>query len=274
MILTCPECKARYIVSPSALLPHGRTVRCAKCSHSWFEAKPKDDVEVVQPENTAPTSVNEETPEKDISGDQQNVNADETDVKDSETDEDNDFDFPINKPRKRHRPVPKGTNLPALQNQKYGSNKMGWISLAIFVTAIISSFMIFQNNIIAVWPASQKLYMAIGLDEHKPVQLPSSAKSLPIEDRLKIEDITPKRENINNISHLVIEGTVNNITKEQQTIPAIKISLLDANRQNIRDWSFTPKTTHIEPSGSISFTTSLPSPPSAAKDISVTFAKN
>lgn len=36
MILTCPSCRSRYFADPSAIGPHGRTVRCNACSHSWF----------------------------------------------------------------------------------------------------------------------------------------------------------------------------------------------------------------------------------------------
>lgn len=37
MILTCPNCNSRYLVSDTAIPAGGRAVRCAKCKHVWTE---------------------------------------------------------------------------------------------------------------------------------------------------------------------------------------------------------------------------------------------
>lgn len=37
MIVTCPNCRARYAVDPLKIGPSGRTVQCARCTHRWFE---------------------------------------------------------------------------------------------------------------------------------------------------------------------------------------------------------------------------------------------
>ena len=40
MIIACPACTTRYVVPDSAIGVDGRTVRCAKCRHSWFQDGP------------------------------------------------------------------------------------------------------------------------------------------------------------------------------------------------------------------------------------------
>ena len=41
MIIQCPACATRYVVPDTAIGVEGRTVRCAKCRHSWFQDHPE-----------------------------------------------------------------------------------------------------------------------------------------------------------------------------------------------------------------------------------------
>jgi predicted Zn finger-like uncharacterized protein len=41
MIIACPACATRYAVPDDAIGIDGRTVRCAKCRHSWFQEGPE-----------------------------------------------------------------------------------------------------------------------------------------------------------------------------------------------------------------------------------------
>jgi predicted Zn finger-like uncharacterized protein len=54
MIIACPACSTRYAVPDSAIGVDGRTVRCAKCRHSWFQEGPALDAAPAPPPPVAP----------------------------------------------------------------------------------------------------------------------------------------------------------------------------------------------------------------------------
>jgi len=58
MIIACPACGTRYAVPDAAIGSEGRTVRCAKCKHSWFQDPPELDLDrqsAQSPSAPAPT---------------------------------------------------------------------------------------------------------------------------------------------------------------------------------------------------------------------------
>lgn len=61
MIIACPACGTRYAVPDAAIGSEGRTVRCAKCKHSWFQDPPLLDL-VAPAETAAPTPAQAATP--------------------------------------------------------------------------------------------------------------------------------------------------------------------------------------------------------------------
>ena len=49
MIVTCPECAARYRLADDAVPPEGRAMRCAACKHRWYAMAPLDEAQPPPP---------------------------------------------------------------------------------------------------------------------------------------------------------------------------------------------------------------------------------
>lgn len=59
MIIACPACATRYVVPDTAIGVEGRTVRCAKCRHSWYQEGPElaeRPVPIAEPPAPAPVA--------------------------------------------------------------------------------------------------------------------------------------------------------------------------------------------------------------------------
>ena len=56
MLLSCSSCGTRFLVDAAALGPRGRTVRCGRCSHDWFQAPPDDPPPAVEPAPPPPAA--------------------------------------------------------------------------------------------------------------------------------------------------------------------------------------------------------------------------
>jgi len=63
MIIACPACSTRYVVPDSAIGEEGRTVRCAKCRHSWFQEGPVLELEGLAGDGRAATAAAEPAPQ-------------------------------------------------------------------------------------------------------------------------------------------------------------------------------------------------------------------
>jgi predicted Zn finger-like uncharacterized protein len=134
MILTCPNCDTRYSVDGTKFPAAGRTVRCAKCGHSWHQAGETPEPEPVI--ETGPAA----TPEPE---------APAYPVKNSSATRAYAPAASVAEPR-----APLGPRLAVVA---------GWIGLIAVVLLIAVSAVRYRQDIAVIWPQSSGVYSSLGL---------------------------------------------------------------------------------------------------------------
>ena len=242
MILTCPACSTRYTVDAAKFPPAGRTVRCAKCAHSWHEPGPEPEpapAAEMEPEATPVTpmpSAAAPAPEPDeifaaASGTRAYAPA-------------------------AHTPDEK----PKSQAMQTAAVVAGWLGLIAVVLLIGYSAVRYRQDIASVWPQSAGVYSGIGL--------PVTASGIDF------RDVAYRRETEDGQTVLVVTGQIVNTAKRELPVPqSVRVGLNDADNRELYHWTFKPDAATLQPGATLPFRTRLSSPPPGARFAVVTFAK-
>ncbi len=157
MRIVCPDCRAAYEVPEQRLAP-GKAVRCARCGHEWapVAAAPIAVPEAaVLPPAAAPAVVPPPPPLP-------------PEVPAPVLDEPKLFAAPrlaAYRPRNvdsvdDERPPPRNDDLPPPRDSGV---MLGWVASLVVLVALGWAGFAFRVAIMAAWPPSQRLYVALGL---------------------------------------------------------------------------------------------------------------
>jgi predicted Zn finger-like uncharacterized protein len=164
-------------------------------------------------------------------------------------------------PPPRLRPLPTGSNLPALNRPpERNSGLVGWLVLIVVVLVIGAGGWFGRTSIVALWPPAAELYALLGV----PVQRPDPLG-------LRIEGVHSSTTTEGSTTVLVVTGQINNPTHDVKPVPKIRVGLRNAERQEIYHWVFAADDSQLAPEGKLAFTTKLPGPPAEARDLTVDF---
>lgn len=255
MIISCPECAAKFLVDAAALGATGRMVRCGKCAHTWPETPPETvsaDMDVVADDDPQPSPDQDPAPEIDGEGD---LDSDPPFDPDSEPDQDQD---PDSAGRDGYRAgIRRG--VPALQRKRKSIvARITWALLILLILGSAGGGVFFQNQIIKAWPAAKRLYDMAGLIRE------------PLGIGLNLVNVKFSQQGKKG-GGLLVEGEVENISNHVLDVPGLRATLFDKEKKAVQHWPFKAPLPRLLPGENVKFKTIIKNPAKGAARIEIDF---
>ena len=226
MILVCPACDTRYAVPDSAIGADGRTVRCARCRHSWFQSGSDLDLETLEEQASAASETGPRQPWHDVPPIESND--------DSEDDSAGRSQFAAEPPfRPRRNPL-----------------KMWGMAASLFAAISV-------GTIAAVSYA--------GLPDWVPVSRPTFAANEPdlvLEFPASQQD---RRTLPDGSEYFGVAGEIKNVGHETKTVPPVLIVLYDSRNRKVYNWEILPRQGRLQPGETLSINEAITDLPKSAK---------
>ena len=285
MQIHCPTCATSYMIEPASLGAAGRTVRCSRCSTTWFAAAPAAVAPpavvaeaIAEPAGAqaapapAPTpshATGDFGPEPDPPvGDV--PQADTAAI--AETAPTIVVEAPPLVPPAGHEPLPgdaaaaaeaadiesfaaRRERLQARRRNRQRTSRWAALFLVLFAgnVALIGA----RQEVVRYLPQTASLFSAIGL----PVNL----------RQLNFETVRIARESEDGKPVLVVDGAIVSASAKPVEVPRLRFAARNPAGQEIYSWTMQPERKVLLPGETISFRSRLVSPPKDVRDVMVRF---
>jgi hypothetical protein len=143
--------------------------------------------------------------------------------------------------------------------QKPSIVTIGWLVLALVVTAVIGTLAFAPSMVTSMLPGASRLYALFGVSVGA--------------QGLDFEDVRYNWTNNGGQTVLQVEGNVVNLTSSARTVPTLTIALHDANDEEISAWTTQIGAEQLGAGERAPFLRQISSPPSNVSSVKVRFVK-
>lgn len=270
MIIACPACATRYVVPDSAIGAEGRTVRCAKCRHSWYQDGPEFELsepaaapvaeEPVQAPPPPPTPAYKEAPVEEAPPPPPVYDEPETGAEPAYR------DLPAYEEPAAPTVVERAP-APAPEPEDYGAEVSQFDYAPPFRP---------RRNMAKVWTFAAVLFASLaastiaavsywGLPDWVPISRPTFALGQPDLVLDFPRDQQERRTLPNGTEFFGASGTVKNVGRETRRLPSILIVLRDARERIVYSWEIAPPKPTIAPGETVTINQAMADVPKSAK---------
>lgn len=284
MIIACPACKTRYVVPDAAIGIEGRTVRCAKCKHSWYQDGP----EVTRPaEAPAAAETPAAAPAPETVEPQAESEADVPASRESAADSENAPRPGVSHWRTTDRPeVEQATPPPPpvaepevepappvveVERETFDHDTDNEVSQFDYQPPFRA-----RRNPLKLWTAAAAVFALLSVGTIVAVNMFGMPSWLPIErpifamaePDLQLDfppDQQDRRTLANGTEYFGASGTVTNVGRDTATVPSILIVLRDERDRIVYNWEVVPPKSQLAPGETLSIREAVTDVPRSAK---------
>lgn len=147
------------------------------------------------------------------------------------------------------RPIPPGSNLPALREAPWRrrARRFGWALFVLMVASIVAAA-VSRERIILAYPASERIFAAFGVQPRDPA------------DGISVVDIVSGSQVDAGTVMLVVEGRIENVAQGTRRVPLLLATLYDEGDREVYSWTFTVEEPLLEAGDSVAFRTAIRPP--------------
>lgn len=275
MILSCPNCSTRYLLSSASIGVDGRDVRCAKCNHQWFQEPDPDLVDNLPAEETEPSDAFDDQIDQRLEDIKHALQEEDDDESPASQEEPpvgvsfDDIDDGLSTGSEEDIPEsvkPQHSNVPAYaedvrrRRPSLQARITGYATAAMLFVCLLLAGLIFKTQAISAWPPVTAIYELAGF----PVTLKGEELVMESLSATILKDDQGQES-------LVIKGRVINLTDKPIDVPQMLAVLRSTNGEDGESWLIDAPVDIIEPGASFAFTSDYPEVPRGVGSVNLTF---